>query len=228
MYRVLIVEDDPMVAMINGQYTERQKEFTIVGTCENGVAALAFLASGKAPVDLVLLDVHMPEMDGLATLRELRYRGYPVDVILVTAACDRETVQCALWGGCVDHLVKPFTYERFCAALQKFATLHTTVTASDTFPQKSLDRILDTARRKAGELPPKGIQEKTMQRICTVLRLHCGDWLTGDEIAAAVGLTSVTVRRYLQYLEKNGQVLGEIHYATGGRPCTRYRYQPES
>ena len=42
MYRVLIVEDDPMVAMINEQYVKKNKQFTVVGTCKDGAAALDY------------------------------------------------------------------------------------------------------------------------------------------------------------------------------------------
>ena len=43
MYKVLIVEDDPMVAMINEQYIKRNKNFEVIGKCQDGAAALAFL-----------------------------------------------------------------------------------------------------------------------------------------------------------------------------------------
>ena len=49
-----------------------------------------------------------------------------------------------------------------------------------------------------------------------------GKRLTGDEIADKIGLTSVTVRRYLNFLMESGRVAGEMNYETGGRPCMRY------
>ncbi len=47
--------------------------------------------------------------------------------------------------------------------------------------------------------------------------------MTGDEIAEKIGLTSVTVRRYMNYLAEAGIVISEMNYETGGRPCMRYR-----
>ena len=58
MYKVLIVEDDPMVAMINEQYIKRNKNFEIVGKCNNGLSALDFIENNT--VDLLILDVFMP------------------------------------------------------------------------------------------------------------------------------------------------------------------------
>lgn len=227
MSRVLIVEDDPMVTMILGQYVERQKGFSVAGTCDNGETALAFLT--KEPVPLVLLDVRMPGMDGFTLLRELRYRQIDTDVILVTAAHDRQALTMALRCGCIDYLVKPFTYERFCLAMEKYTALTTMLCGGDTFPQKAIDRLLgttqrlDTSLRKSGDHPPKGIQEKTLARILEYMEDNSGTWHTGEEIASHVGLTSVTVRRYMQYLEVSGKVTGEMDYATGGRPCMRYQ-----
>ena len=70
MYKVLIVEDDPMVAMINEQYVKRNKSFEIVGKCSDGQSALDFLENND--VDLLILDVYMPKMDGFETLRRIR------------------------------------------------------------------------------------------------------------------------------------------------------------
>ena len=73
MYRVLIVEDDPMVSMINEQYIKRNKNFEIVGKCSDGSSALEFLEHNE--VDLLVLDVYMPHMDGFETLRRIRNFG---------------------------------------------------------------------------------------------------------------------------------------------------------
>ena len=86
MYKVLIVEDDPMVAMINEQYIKRNKNFELVGKCSNGSSALDFLDNND--VDLLILDVYMPKMDGFETLRRVRNKKITVDAIMVTAAND--------------------------------------------------------------------------------------------------------------------------------------------
>ena len=117
MYKVLIVEDDPMVAMINEQYIKRNKNFEIVGKCNNGLSALDFIENNT--VDLLILDVVMPKMDGFETLRQIRNKQITVDAIMVTAANERESLEEALHLGIVDCLVKPFTFDRFQMALEK-------------------------------------------------------------------------------------------------------------
>ena len=69
-YKVLIVEDDPMVAMINEQYVNRHKTFRVIAKLKDGQSALEYLE--QHDVDLIVLDVYMPLMDGFETLRQIR------------------------------------------------------------------------------------------------------------------------------------------------------------
>ena len=221
MYNVLIVEDDPMVAMINEQYVRRHKQFCVVGVCRDGKAALEFLEEKGA--DLMILDVFMPHMDGFETLRQIRKRQIAVDVIMVTAANERESLEEALHLGIVDYLIKPFTFDRFRMALDKYIAHIDALKDLDLLNQKSIDFIIDSGRRKSTDIHPKGIQEATLQCIIAHMRRNDRDWLTGDEIAQQIGLTGVTVRRYMGYLTDAGIVSGQMNYSTGGRPCMKYR-----
>lgn len=221
MYKVLIVEDDPMVAMINEQYIARNKHFQVAGKCRDGSSALAFLENN--PVDLLVLDVYMPHMDGFEVLRQVRSRKLTVDAIMVTAANDRESLEEALHLGIVDYLVKPFTFDRFRMALEKFMAQHDALKDVETLNQNNIDFIIANARKKNEEMYPKGIQEKTLRLILEHLQENPDQWLTGDEIAERTGLTSVTVRRYMNYLAESGKAAGEMNYETGGRPCMRYK-----
>ena len=223
MYKVLIVEDDPMVAMINEQYIKRNKNFEIVGKCNDGMSALDFLENNT--VDLLILDVFMPKMDGFEILRKIRNRQITVDAIMVTAANERESLEEALHLGIVDYLVKPFTFDRFQMALEKYIAQNNALKDIETLNQKSIDHIIDNARKKSEDLYPKGIQEKTIELIMEYLKVNKNTWFTGDEIAEKVNLTGVTVRRYMNYLAESGKVVGEMNYETGGRPCMRYKVE---
>ena len=221
MYKVLIVEDDPMVAMINEQYIKRNKNFELVGKCSNGSSALDFLDNND--VDLLILDVYKPKMDGFETLRRVRNKKITVDAIMVTAANDRASLEEALHLGIVDYLVKPFTFDRFQMALEKYIYQNNALRDFETLNQKNIDHIIDNTRKKSDDLYPKGIQEKTVDLIMEYLKANEGKWFTGDDNAERVGLTGVTVRRYMNYLAESGRVTGEMNYETGGRPCMKYR-----
>ena len=223
MYKILIVEDDPMVAMINEQYIKKNKNFELVGKCSNGVAALEFLEHNE--VDLLVLDVYMPQIDGFETLRRIRNKQITVHAIMVTAANDRSSLEEALHLGVVDYLVKPFTFDRFQIALEKYILQNSALKDFDTLNQKNIDHIIDNTRKKTDDLHPKGIQEKTVNLIMEYLKANENVWFTGDDIAEKIGLTGVTVRRYMNYLTESGRVTGEVNYETGGRPCMKYKVQ---
>ena len=223
MYKVLIVEDDPMVAMINEQYIKRNKNFTLVGKCNDGMSALNFLE--KTDIDLIILDVYMPKMNGFETLREIRNRQITTDVIMVTAANDIDSLEEALHLGVVDYLVKPFTFDRFQMALEKYIAKINALKDIEKLNQSNIDSIIVNSRKNTQDIFPKGIQEKTMQCIMDYLRENSGVWFTGDQIAGEIGLTGVTVRRYMNYLSESGRVIGEMNYETGGRPCMLYKVE---
>lgn len=221
MYKVLIVEDDPMVAMINEQFVSRHKEFAVAYMCNDGKSALEYLTDNQ--VDLIILDVFMPYMNGFETLRQIRKKQISVDVIMVTAANETEALKEGLHLGVVDYLVKPFTFERFKIALDKFIAQTDALKDLERVNQKNIDFLIDKSRKTSDELYPKGIQEKTLQMIIEHLKENKNEWLTGDEIAEKVGLTGVTVRRYMTHLTERGFVIADMNYETGGRPCMLYK-----
>ena len=169
------------------------------------------------------MDVYMPQMDGFETLRQIRNRHISVEAIMVTAANDRDSLDDALQLGVIDYLVKPFTFDRFRIALDKYITQTTALRELDTLNQKNIDFIIDRARKKAEDIYPKGIQSKPLRMVEEYMENHAGEWLTGDSIAEKISLTSVTVRRYLNYLVETGILTAEMNYETGGRPCMLYK-----
>ena len=223
MYKVLIVEDDPMVSMINEQYIKRNGSFELVGQCRDGKSALRFLEENE--VDLVVLDVYMPIMDGFETLKNIRNMKCSCDVIMVTAANNREALEEAMRFGIVDYLVKPFTYERFQIALDKYIAHIKALQNLDMLNQTNIDYIMEGKKNKSDEIYPKGIQEKTLKLLMEHMKQHSGKWFTGDEIATVVNLTAVTVRRYMNYLSEIGFVVSRMDYETGGRPSVKYIYK---
>lgn len=224
MYNVLIAEDDPMVAMINEQYIRRNKNFQVIEKCNDGKSALNYLKTHS--VDLLILDVFMPHIDGFELLRHLREQQIAVEVIMVTAANERESLEEALHLGAVDYLVKPFTFDRFQMALDKFTAKSNALKDFATLNQKNIDFIMEHSQKTSEEFYPKGIQDKTLHLILAQLKENRDKWMTGDEIAEKVGLTGVTVRRYMNFLAESGKAIGRMNYETGGRPCMIYKLCP--
>lgn len=223
-YSVLIVEDDPMVSMINEQYVLKGADFTIAGTCRNGNEAIEFLKSHTT--DLILLDVYMPYMDGINTLKKIREMKISSEVIMITAANDTTTIEQTMNLGVLDYLIKPFAYDRFNVALEKFKIKHQLLKGSSVLDQHSLDSLITANfQKEKKELNinlPKGIQRTTLNRIKIFFDQN-QNWQSVDMISDALGISLVTARNYLNYLVSQKIVLEDINYSTGGRPSMLYK-----
>ena len=234
MYTTVIIEDDPMITRLNRRYIEQDSRFAVVQTFSAAHPALFWLR--RNPIDLIILDVYMPQMSGTELLLQLRAEGVDADVIMahrlstiqhadvimVTSANDAKTVNDAVRLGAVDYLVKPFAYERFRQALDVFCRRRESV-QRDSFSQDVLDHTLFQAATPTPPVtPPKGLQSQTLSRIEAYLWAAPETRHTSDEIASHVGLSVVTVRRYMNYLTEQQVIGSEMDYRTGGRPCLVY------
>ena len=112
--RVLVVEDDRMIA--KGLHTALKQDGYAVDGVSDGDSAAEALRSSR--FDVVLLDLGLPERDGLEVLRELRSRGDATPVIIVTARDDvRSRIQ-GLDAGADDYIVKPFDLDEVAARMR--------------------------------------------------------------------------------------------------------------
>lgn len=233
-YKVLIVEDDPMVAMINSQFVKKSEGFEVAGMCRNGQEALDFLDSNT--VDLILLDVFMPVLSGTETLKKIRAKKINSEVIMVTAANDTATIEQTVHLGVHDYLIKPFTYERFYASLEKFKAKKELLNQNTVMDQSSIDNLIlngnSTVQIKVSDSAissddeqdslPKGIQRRTLSRIISYFDSNSG-WSSTDMISETLGISIVTVRTYMNYLVKTKTISEDINYDTGGRPSMLYK-----
>ena len=220
MYKVLVVEDDPMVRMINEQYIRMNKDFCIASSVKNGQEALDYIKENK--VDLVILDVFMPFMNGVEFLKKLREQKLKTEVIMVTAANDTAILEETMHLGVIDYLVKPFALERFQVALEKFTAKMNAISGSAVLDQNLIDSIISNSPQKKSKEYPKGIQEKTLHRIKSCFENKKG-WHSVELIAEELGISIVTVRHYVNYLVKEGFLQESINYETGGRPSSLYK-----
>lgn len=225
MYHVIIVEDDPMVAFINRQYLQSDPLFVLDQTFTNGKDAIRYLETHK--VDLTVVDYYMPLMNGMDFVKACRARGIDTYLVMVTAANSADDFTTAISNGVMDYIVKPFSFERFQETLVKFKQVHEMKGSSARLSQEEIDQLI--ARRAAvpkdqsSDEPIKGIHPRTLGTMREFLTSHSEEYLSSEEISKSVGLSRITVRRYLNYLLENGEIVSIVDYATGGRPSLRYR-----
>lgn len=233
MVRVIIVEDDPMVAMINQQFVERYEGFEI--TAIAGSIRELWNALEETIPDLILLDVYLPGEMGIDFLQEVRQKGLSIPIIMITAANDIPTIKKALEYGVLDFLIKPFSYERFQLAMDKFIQYHSLTTELEEADQDALDQIFinerglssaDSASKKAVPALPKGLSKLTLKKILHVVTEQ-EEFFSTEDIAKAVDLSRISTKKYLQFLNEIGYLQEELKYLSVGRPITVFHSVPE-
>ncbi|MGP4020240.1 response regulator [Saccharopolyspora sp. 5N708] len=226
MISVLVVEDDPLVGEAHEAYVARLDGFTVAGRVRTGQEALRFV--DRTPVDLVLLDLRLPDMDGLQVARALRTAGSDADVIAVTSARDLKVVRAAVSSGVVQYLLKPFTFAAMREKLEHYARFRASLGLDrEVDSQAEIDRAFSALRGVDRAALPKGMGEETLASIVSALRAN-PDGAPAGAVGEAAGVSRVTARRYLEYLVNNGTVERRPQYGAVGRPEMAYRWIGES
>lgn len=221
----LIVDDDYRVAAVHEAFVERVPGFRVVGKAHTAAEALE-LAHTLRP-DVVLMDIYLPDGDGLQVVRALLDTPAPPTVMVVSAATDVEVVRLAVQLGAAQYLVKPFAFaalaERLTAIRQAHAHLAMWPLEAT---QADVSRLFDLLR-------PAGSDGRSdRDHLAPTLRLVYGAIAASDrsvsasEVAEAVGISRATAQRYLTQLEQSRVVKLELRYGSTGRPEHRYSIAP--
>ncbi|MDQ0029662.1 response regulator [Arthrobacter bambusae] len=219
MIRTLVVDDDFRVAGIHAARVARVDGFESVGQVYSAAAARE--AIKRLNPDLLLLDVHLPDEDGISLLRSLQAAGTDVDSIIITAAQDIATVKSAMSSGAVYYLVKPFNFDRLRTQLEAYRKWRQELDSASTADQETIDSLYNA--RAAGVRPaaPAPRLQPTMQKALDAVRAAGGP-ISAAEIAEQLGVSRPTAQRYLSVLERKGLLVLDLTYGSTGRPLNSY------
>ncbi|MCU1535909.1 MAG: Transcriptional regulatory protein [Humibacillus sp.] len=218
--RVLVVEDEPIAAEAHTAYVGRVPGFVPVATVGTSQAALRALHD-KA-IDVVLLDMNLPDRHGLDVVRAMRAAGHRADVIAVTSARDLEVVRAAVSLGVVQYVLKPFVFSTLrdrLLAYRAYRDQH--AAALEVSTQAEVDEVFAGARVSGETRLPKGMGEELLSRVSSALR----EQTTGrsaSELGELLGVSRVTARRYAEFLCDTRVVVRRSRYAGAGRPEVEY------
>ncbi len=219
MIEVLIVDDDFMVARIHTGFVERTPGFTVTGVAHSGAQAL--IEAERLQPDLVLLDVYLPDVSGLDLLGALREAAPEVDVLVISAAREAETVRRALRGGIVHYLMKPFSCDDLRVRLEHYQQAYASM-GGERADQADIDRVFGLAGTE--KRLPKGFSVETLRLVEAMLREEAAD-VSAAEAASVLGISRVSARRYLEHLTETGRVAVSLRYGEVGRPERRYAWR---
>lgn len=219
----MLIEDDPMVQEVNKEFIKSVEGFQVIAVANDGEEGIRLVKEMKP--DLIILDIFMPKQDGIKVLQEIRKQELETDVVVVSAAKDRDTIKFMLQNGALDYIIKPFKLHRMQQALEKYRQYRMSLRDSGSISQEQLDLLLHAGRsEKTVSNLPKGLNEFTLNEIVTYVKKQ-EEPRSAEEVARAIGIARVTARRYLDYLEKSGAIHLAVQYGGVGRPVNRYVFR---
>lgn len=219
MIDVVIIEDDPMVSMITEKIINSVGEFRVVKTFKEGKKAIKYLE--KNHVELIILDMFLPDTNGLVTLETIRKKKVGVEVIFLTASNNTVEIERAFKLGAIDYLIKPFDFNRLKDSLGRYLNKKTNISGKEVLSQGEVDKLFLRNKTKGSSV--KGISEKTLKKIMDVLLLDSSKEWSSKEISDILNTSTVTVKKYLDYLMELGRVENSIYYGSVGRPEYKYK-----
>ena len=194
--------------------------------------------------ELVLLDIHLPDMSGLDVLQQLRGRQQPLDVLVITASRELDTVRGAMAGGVLHYLVKPFTSQALNERLDEYLLLRRELAAGGAagpLDQDSIDRLVAPTRRASAADPVAGPAASCRRQpggevaegpvTADAGRRHRGAQVQPRRTSRRPGwpfssdCRRVSARRYLEYLVIHGFARLTPRYGAAGRPENRYLWK---
>ncbi|GAB3579932.1 response regulator [Calidifontibacter terrae] len=220
--RVLVVDDDFRVADVHASMVAAIPGFEAVGRAHTAADARA-LARDLRP-DLALMDIYLPDGNGLDVVRELIAGPERIDVMVISAAQDVESVRTAMQLGAIHYLLKPFAFDQLVARLTAYGRVRRRMSdLPTTADQADVDELFRLRQIDEAEQPrlPKGHSSPTLELVRNAVRSATPDVSAGD-VAEIVGISRATAQRYLIYLQEQGVVSLRLKYGAAGRPEHRY------
>ncbi len=224
MIRTLVVDDDFRVASIHAAYVARVDGFEVIG--EAHTAAEAVVAVDDLRPDLMLLDLYLPDEHGLAlAARLLDGQHPPVDIIVITAAKDAQSVRAAMQGGALHYLLKPFSFPVLRDKLLSYAQMRIRLDSLREADQRTVDRVFGALRAPDQLSGIKGRSVHTLEAVEQLLADSDSRDLSAAQVAERTGMSRATAQRYLTHLHGLGRVDIRLRYGSGGRPEHGYRWR---
>jgi two-component system CitB family response regulator len=222
MIRVVVVDDDYRVAGIHAAYVDKVEGFTTIARAHTGAEATA--AVDRLRPDLLLLDLYLPDEHGLDLAVRLRQADHPpVDVIVISAAKDADSVHAAMQNGAMAYLLKPFSFPALREKLLCYAQMRSRLRRGAPLDQRGVDRAFGALHGPGLLAETKGRSDLTLEAVEQVLATASQE-LSAAEVAQLTGMSRATAQRYLTHLHDRGRCAVRLRYGSAGRPEHGYRW----
>jgi len=188
--RVLIVDDHEVVRLGLRLLLQNRPEFELVGEAESGAQGIALVE--RLRPDLVILDVRLPDRDGLEVCQEITRRFPGTQVLILTAYPDEEFIVRAIEAGASGYVLKRAGSRELMQALEALARGEAILDPAVT------RKVLEQFRQRARAAQADAFKDLTPRERLILARIAEGK--TNKEIAEELFLTEKTVRNYVSII----------------------------
>ncbi|MBZ7986146.1 response regulator [Campylobacter sp. Cr9] len=214
MIKTIIVEDDLMVQDINKNILLSVEGFCLKASFCEVSSAISYLLNNE--IDLILLDLTLPNTDGIELIRKIKSEFNKIDIIVISARNDSLSLQKSLNLGVIDYILKPFKQNRLESSLNQYK-LRKELLLSE-INQENIDKAL---YKQIDDLP-KGIDKNSLALIKENIK-NFSTWFNVNELENLVGISKISLRKYLNYLEQTNYLSSKLEYKAKGRPQIYYK-----
>ncbi|ULO01517.1 two-component system response regulator [Campylobacter sp. RM5004] len=214
MIKTIIVEDDLMVQDINKNILLSVEGFCLKASFCEVSSAISYLLNNE--IDLILLDLTLPNTDGIELIRKIKSEFSKIDIIVISARNDSLSLQKSLNLGVIDYILKPFKQNRLESSLNQYK-LRKELLLSE-INQENIDKAL---YKQIDDLP-KGIDKNSLALIKENIK-NFSTWFNVNELENLVGISKISLRKYLNYLEQTNYLSSKLEYKAKGRPQIYYK-----
>ncbi len=188
--KLLIVDDQTLMRDGLKSVLSLEKDFEVIGTAANGVEAIKMIA--KTVPDLVLLDIRMPEMDGVTCIKNIRKLHPDMKVIMLTTFNDDEYIIEALANGASGYFLKDIEMETLIESIRDCAAGKTIIPHEVAIKlAEGLSRI-SSSKKKDTDNSDLDLTERELE-LCTMMV----QGFTNKQISMMIHITEGTVRNYI-------------------------------
>lgn len=221
MIKVVIAEDDFRIAQVQEQFLQKVSGVKLAGKALNAKETMMLLDQHE--VDLLLLDIYMPDELGIHLLPKIKEKHPQVDVIMVSAAAEKEMLEAAIRHSVFNYLLKPVTMEKFVATIEDYKKKKKLLSSIDEVNQDVIDQYFGTASNNGASQKdlPTGVDRLTLQKVTEIMKELEGG-ISIEEMGERMGASRTTARRYLEYLVSTNFCMARHDYGIIGRPERKY------
>ncbi len=197
--RILIVDDHAMVRSGLRNFLYAYEWMTLVGEAENGAGAVAFCTTHE--VDVVLMDIMMPEMDGTEATRKIAALGKGIRIIVLTSFHEQDQVEQALQAGATSYLLKNVSAEGLAQAIRA------AYSGRSTLAPEAAEALIAATRQKSGLGSDLTVREKQVLALLVKGR-------SNYDIANQLNISMATVKYHLSNIFSKLGVRSRVEAAT--------------